>query len=159
MNWIRIFKLVNVLIALVMLSACSSEASLKYADKKSDFVMLKKIEQQYQVWNKTPYRYGGNTLNGVDCSAFVKRFYSDKFNMWIPRVTTDQAKIGVSVSQLQAGDLIFFKTGRGSAGLHVGIYYKNGQFLHASTSDGVRFSNVNDSYWKKHYWIAKRVVS
>ncbi|WP_392551678.1 NlpC/P60 family protein [Orbus wheelerorum] len=146
-------------IIIMLFSGCSSQASLQYADDKSDFLIIQKIEQQYQVWNKTPYRYGGNSLKGIDCSGFVNNFYNQKLNMLIPRVTTDQLKVGESVSQLKAGDLVFFKTGRGTTGMHVGIYYKNGNFLHVSTSKGVKFSNLNEKYWKERYIEAKRIVS
>lgn len=138
---------------------CSSSAAFQYADNNSDKVMIKKIDQQYQVWKKTPYRYGGTTLKGIDCSAFTMNFYRQKNNITLPRVTSSQAKIGQSVTKLQAGDLVFFKTGHGETGLHVGIYYKNGRFLHISPSKGVQFANLNNQYWKKHYWLARRVIS
>lgn len=146
-------------IVLLLLNSCRSQASFQNnVEHNADFFMISKIEQQYQQWSNTPYRYGGNSLKGIDCSGLVNDFYNHKLNISIPRVTIEQAKIGKTVSNLQAGDLIFFKTGRGQNGLHVGIYYKNGQFLHVSTSNGVKFSNINDDYWKTRYWQAKRIV-
>lgn len=138
---------------------CSSSTAFQFADNNSDKGMIKKIDQQYQVWKKTPYRYGGSTLKGIDCSAFTMNFYRQKNNINLPRVTSSQANIGQSVTKLQAGDLVFFKTGHGDAGLHVGIYYRNGQFLHISPTKGVQFANLNNQYWKKHYWLARRVIS
>lgn len=159
MSWYKKIVTFGIIIcSLTILTACSSQASLQYNDKSSNVSMIKSIEQQYKQWNNTPYRYGGNSLNGIDCSAFVNNFYNEKLDMSIPRITAEQAKLGKKVSNLQAGDLVFFKTGRGANGLHVGIYYKDGKFLHVSTSSGVRFSNINETYWKKRYWQAKRVV-
>lgn len=157
-SWNKIVTLLTMLSVLIVLSSCSTQASLPYADTKSDLLMVKNIEQQYQQWRNTPYIYGGNSFKGIDCSGLVKNFYNQKLHMSIPRVTIDQVKLGKSVSILQAGDLVFFKTGRGENGLHVGIYYKNGQFLHVSTSRGVELANLNNSYWKNHYWQSKRVV-
>lgn len=159
MSWNKIVTCFAVMCTMIILCSCSSQASLQYIDTKSDFLMVKNIEQQYQQWRGTPYRYGGYSVKGIDCSAFVNNFYDQKINMPIPRATVEQVKIGKKVSKLQAGDLIFFKTGQGENGLHVGIYYKNGQFLHVSTSRGVEFASLQDSYWKAHYWQAKRVVS
>jgi len=158
-NWNNKFKIFIMVVTIILFNGCGSQASLQYADDKSDFLMVKKIEQQYQTWYKAPYRYGGNSLKGIDCSAFVNNFYNHKLNILIPRVTTDQLKVGKSVPQLRAGDLVFFKTGRGETGMHVGIYYKDGNFLHVSTSKGVKFSNLNDKYWKTRYMQAKRVIS
>lgn len=160
MNWNRVLNIFSIMLcSLLLLTGCSSEASLQYADNRSDHLMIKKIEQQYQIWQKTPYRYGGNTLKGIDCSGLARNFYNEKVNIVIPRVTTEQSKLGEPVTNLKAGDLVFFKTGRGDTGLHVGIYYKDGRFLHVSTSKGVQFASLDSSYWKKRYWLAKRVVS
>ncbi|MBF1255657.1 MAG: C40 family peptidase, partial [Haemophilus sp.] len=58
---------------------------------------------------------------------------------------------------IQTGDLIFFKTGRGPNGYHVGIYVKEDKFLHASTKGGVIYSSMNSPYWKKAFWQVRRV--
>jgi probable lipoprotein NlpC len=61
----------------------------------------------------------------------------------------------VDKNQLRAGDLVFFKTGRTDR--HVGVYLENGTFLHASTSQGVIISKLDENYWKSAYWKAKRL--
>lgn len=147
-----------VLFLLVSLTACGSESNHD-ANSKSESQIIKKIESFYQQWRKTTYRYGGNSLKGIDCSGLTKTFYQQNMGKTIPRQTSDQLKAGETVSQLVAGDLVFFKSGRGRTGLHVGIYYKNGLFLHASTNKGVQYSNMNDYYWRKHYLKAKRLVN
>lgn len=158
MNCNRLINLRNLLFFLVIcLTACSSESSL-YADNQSHPQIIKKIESFYQVWKKTPYRYGGNNSKGIDCSGLTKTFYHQKLGKVLPRVTKEQIIEGKAVKQLSAGDLVFFKSGRGTTGLHVGIYYKNGLFLHASTKNGVQYSNLNDHYWRNHYLSARRIV-
>lgn len=157
-HWFSILKFYfNLFVICIGLAACGSR-NISYADQQSSSVMLNKIEAQYKTWRNTPYRYGGNSKKGIDCSSLVMNFYSQKFSKSIPRMTVEQAKIGEKVTQLKAGDLVFFKTGRGNSGLHVGIYYKNGFFLHASTSKGVIYSNLKEEYWKSKYWKAMRIV-
>jgi probable lipoprotein NlpC len=76
----------------------------------------------------------------------------------LPRSTGFQAELGENIgkSQLRAGDLVFFKTGRTVR--HVGVYLEDGRFLHASTSQGVMISGLDESYWKSAYWKAKRLA-
>ncbi len=70
----------------------------------------------------------------------------------------EQRKLGFAVkkSQLKVGDLLFFKTGWSSR--HVGIYIGNNEFMHASTSQGVMISSLDNSYWKQKYWQARRLL-
>ena len=142
-----------------MLFGCtSSRGQLSAKTRKADLSMLAKIDAHYQKWQNTPYRYGGTTLAGSDCSGLVMNFYKSKFSRTLPRNTAAQAQLGYKVTTPRAGDLVFFKTNRGGSGLHVGIYYADGKFLHASSSKGVIFSNLNENYWKKRYWQTRRVA-
>jgi len=120
-------------------------------------MVRKHLFNQYQVWEGTPYRYGGNSLDGVDCSAFVQNTYRNKLGFSIPRTTKNQVKIGVTVSkkQLEVGDIVFFKIGPNS--LHNGIYIGNSEFMHASTSKGVTISNLHNVYWRQTYYKAVRI--
>lgn len=158
---------VTLLFSIFMLFGCSSTTTAtvntSYGVKsakvtKQDALMLAKIDSHYKKWYKTPYRYGGMTLAGSDCSGLVVNFFKNKLSKTLPRSTAEQAQLGYKVTTPKAGDLVFFKTGRSRSGLHVGIYYANGKFLHASTSKGVIYSNLNEDYWKKHYWMTRRVT-
>lgn len=112
---------------------------------------------QYSQWKNTKYRIGGLTRHGIDCSGFVYMTFKTKLGLVLPRSTEFQVELGESVdrNQLRAGDLVFFKTGR--IDRHVGIYLEDGRFLHASTSQGVIISGLDESYWKSAYWKAKRL--
>jgi len=112
---------------------------------------------QYDEWKGTRYQLRGLSKNGIDCSGFVHMTFKSKLGVVLPRSSDSQAELGIDVSknQLQAGDLVFFKTGRTVR--HVGVYLEDGRFLHASTKLGVVISRLNESYWKSAYWKAKRL--
>lgn len=94
---------------------------------------------------------------GIDCSGFVYLTYRKKFGIDLPRSTDLQSALGKKVAQnnLQAGDLVFFKTGLFQK--HVGIFLENRKFVHVSTRKGVVISSLDERYWSKSYWLAKRV--
>lgn len=117
-----------------------------------------KMYLQYQQWKGTPYRYGGLSKQGVDCSGFVHLTFAEQLGMKIPRSTRLLSQTGKEIGRdrLRAGDLVFFKTSVKVR--HVGIYVGNGKFLHASTKRGVIISNLSDSYWKARYWHARRLI-
>ena len=122
-----------------------------------DSPVLPLLRAQAGRWRGVPYRLGGSSESGVDCSAFVQITFRSKLGVDLPRTTEELAREGerVSRSELQAGDLVFFKTGFRQR--HVGIYMGGKRFLHASTSRGVMTSSLNNVYWKERYWKARRI--
>jgi cell wall-associated NlpC family hydrolase len=102
---------------------------------------------------------GGTTRLGIDCSGFVHRLYQDFFGQQIPRSTALLVKSGrpISKNQLRTGDLVFFKVP--NKGRHVGIYLSRSEFAHASTSNGVTISSIEDHHWRRCYWTARRYRS
>lgn len=119
--------------------------------------MNKEFMDFYNEWKHVKYRFGGNSKKGIDCSAFTQRIYKEKFDIKIPRSTRTQVKVGkkVAKSELELGDLIFFKTGK--VDRHVGVYMGNGDFMHASIK-GVKFSKVDKPFYKKAYWTSRRII-
>ncbi|UFS62252.1 NlpC/P60 family protein [Sulfurimonas sp. HSL-3221] len=118
---------------------------------------LAKLYPFQTKWHHVPYRYGGTGPRGIDCSAFVQQAYRELFGIRLPRTTRQQASCGSAVpkQQLQAGDLVFFRTsGRDR---HVGIYLEAGKFMHVSTKYGVMISSMDKPYWKRHYWTTRRI--
>ncbi len=115
-----------------------------------------KLYKQYNSWRGVQYREGGLSKKGVDCSGFVYLTYRQQFNKVLPRTTELLSTIGESVSrdELRAGDLVFFKTGWKIR--HVGIYLGNDEFVHASSSRGVRISSLKSPWWVDAYWMARR---
>ena len=116
------------------------------------------IRNEVLQWQGTPYRKGGSNRIGIDCSGFVQRLYRDLFDRQIPRSTDLQSRSGQSIGkeQLRTGDLVFFKVPY--RGRHVGIYLGEMEFAHASTSEGVTISNLEDPFWRKSYWTARRYL-
>ncbi|MEX2975638.1 NlpC/P60 family protein [Serratia fonticola] len=147
------------LLASLILAGCSSHAPPPSGRLSDSIVVVAQLNEQLRQWYGTPYRYGGLDRGGVDCSGFVYRTFSDRFDMQLPRSTAQQTGLGTKVSrdELMPGDLVFFKTGSGENGLHVGIYDTNDEFIHASTSKGVTRSSLNNVYWRKMYWQARRI--
>src|SRR3972149_2725141 len=105
-----------------------------------------------------PYRFGGTTLAGIDCSAYVQMVYR-YFSIELPRTAREQFKAGVRVSskkELEIGDLIFFRT-YPKFPSHVGIYIGGGKMIHASSRDKkVTVSSINEPFYVKRYIGAVR---
>jgi peptidoglycan endopeptidase LytE len=104
-----------------------------------------------------PYKLGGSTLRGLDCSAFVKKIY-EIFNIQLPRTTREQFSVGKKVEkdQLEEGDLVFFRR-RGNSS-HVGIYVGDNQFIHASSyTREVKIDYLDTPYYSKRFLRGVRV--
>lgn len=172
MKSLKKYRLLTILLCSIsILTACtgSNKAGKRapdgsyYSASRSDLadpiIAISRLNEQQYEWKGTPYRIGGRTKSGVDCSGFVQVTFKDLFGISLPRSTTEQAKVGRKISkrELRTGDLVFFKTGEGPNGNHVGVYVKSGQFLHASTKAGVIYSDMNSPYWSKTFWQARRL--
>ncbi|WP_317930244.1 NlpC/P60 family protein [Halioxenophilus sp. WMMB6] len=123
---------------------------------------LEEIQRQqlldhFQQWRGTPYRYGGLSQQGVDCSGFVFITFQKVFAQTLPRTTQALTTTGqaVPLAQAKVGDLLIFHTGNKQR--HVGIYIGNNQFIHASTSQGVITSSLTTHYWRSAYRGTRRV--
>ena len=158
-------NIVLIVIALGLSGCATASKNLMYLHTNSNSVLLQNkavakniLLSQYEEWKGTKYIYGGSGKDGIDCSGFVYQTFLSKFGIQLPRYSIIQGKVGVdiSVSSLQPGDLIFFKTGFSTR--HIGIYIDNNEFMHVSESKGVTISNLSEPYWSKRYWKARRIT-
>lgn len=112
-------------------------------------------------WIGVPYRHGGNTHRGTDCSGFTSAVYKKVYHKKLQRNSEAQRTKDcrkVSKRKLQEGDLVFFHDGRRKkTANHVGIYLKDGKFIHASTSAGVIVSRLEEPYYRKCWMQGGRV--
>ncbi|MCX8057070.1 MAG: NlpC/P60 family protein [Ignavibacteria bacterium] len=107
----------------------------------------------------TPYKFGGTSRKGIDCSAFTRLIFQESLNIELPRSTLEQVKLGYPVSRkdLQFGDLVFFNTRRRQNPGHVGIYLWDNYFVHASTKYGVIVSSMASGYYDRRFVGARRL--
>lgn len=111
----------------------------------TNFTLYNFIEE----WWGTRYRYGGATQKGIDCSAFSGTLLHTVYGYVASRTARSQydACEKIEKENLQEGDLVFFNTRRGVS--HVGVYLRNGYFAHASTTQGVTISSLDETYYAK----------
>jgi len=112
-------------------------------------------------WLGTPYRRGQSSKRGTDCSGFVMNVYRSVYGKSLARNSADMLRRNcrsIPRQNLREGNLVFFATNRSSKKVtHVGIYLKDGKFAHASTSQGVIISNLNETYYRQR-WVSGGVV-
>lgn len=107
-----------------------------------------------------PYRFGGTTLRGIDCSAYVQRVFG-LLDVQIPRTAREQFGIGerIGINELAVGDLVFFRT-YASFPSHVGIYVGDNLFIHASSVvRKVTIDSIDLPYYRKRFLGARRLVA
>jgi len=109
-------------------------------------------------WYGTAYKYGGADKYGIDCSHFAAKLYADVYKKTItgPSNAIEQETINVKPTNMQEGDLLFFKI-NGDKVSHVGVYVGNNKFVHASTKRGVIISDLNEPYYKKYFYKAGKL--
>ena len=133
----------------------SSDISSEYGTPKEKMLM------EILKYINTPYKYGGTTSNGIDCSAFTQSVYSKSISVKLDRTAREQYNEGHEVSDiddLQFGDLVFFNTSRREKPGHVGIYIGDHLFVHAARS-GVTVSSLDMDYYSKRYMGGRRIES
>lgn len=125
---------------------------------------IQELLKDAQKYLGAPYKYGGASSEGFDCSGFTLTVFQEN-SFRLPRRSSDQAVTGneIDISNVKPGDLLFFATGGGTRVSHVGIVHDIGRdgevkFIHSSTSKGVIISSLNEKYWNKAYLHAQRVL-
>ncbi len=150
--------IITVITSFILISCGTAERGIHTSAFPDGSKIVSQLNSAHYEWQGTPYVLGGAGMSGVDCSAFIQIIFDNYFGVELPRHTRDQLSAGSSVRRnfIRPGDLIFFRTGRGV--LHVGIAMNDGDFLHASVSQGVTISNIRENYWASRYLGTRRVL-
>ena len=148
------------LLVTLFLASCASHKKARVREEKVD-----KVISTARTFVGTPYRYGGTTRSGMDCSGLLLNSFR-AINYSLPRSSEAQSKVGkeVKMKELQPGDLVFFATGKKKREItHVGLVTDvkkkdNVKFIHASSSLGVVETNLYAEYYQKRFRKARRVI-
>ncbi|MDR2694554.1 MAG: C40 family peptidase [Chitinispirillales bacterium] len=118
-----------------------------------------RLRQVINAYMGVPYRYGGTTRRGFDCSGFVSAVYNEVYGIPLKRTSGAMWKDGtpVALSAARPGDLVFFKGGTFGTIDHVGIYMGLTRFAHSSTTSGVIYSNLKETYYARRFAGIRRM--
>ncbi len=150
--------------AALVICLWGSASCLAQEDARAPFEVVPSLLDKARELVGTPYRYGGASPAGFDCSGFV-RFVFQAFGVQLNRSSRSQATQGEEVApgEIEPGDLLFFRIGRKRIG-HVGIYLGGGQFIHAgsrgdSGTRGVKIARLDSSFYARRLVSARRVMA
>ncbi len=131
-------------------------AKVGLPDKKIQNLSLYTFINQ---WYGVPYQLGGTDMDGIDCSGFAQKLYAEVYGIDLVRTAFEQfsqCKRVSNADKLHEGDLVFFGSRKHIT--HVGIYLGNRHFVHASTSEGVMISSLDEPYWQAKYTGGGKIV-
>lgn len=120
---------------------------------------VKSITAEARKYVGVPYKFGGTTPRGFDCSGFIQYVFNKK-GISLPRAADEQyTRVGrkISINSLEPGDLVFFKTYDEGIS-HSGLYLGDGYFISATSSRGVAVATMKNGYWHDRYIGANRVL-
>ena len=126
-------------------------------DQLDNIILEDALLKAFDDWEGTRYSFGGDSANGIDCSALTRRIYRSVFSFELPRISTDQIKEGTIVNRndLKPGDILYFRPENRVN--HTAVYIGNSLFINASSSKGVILSSLDSTYWGKYFIYGVRV--
>lgn len=148
------YLLITTLSLLICLSGCVSISPTHPHKQSTAFIHNKRLRRACDEWLGVPYRYGGMSKKGIDCSGLTKQILKEAYGI-TPNIRSAKGFYTAcrkkKLKNLKEGDLIFFRLPRPSD-YHVGIYLGNLKFIHATTSKGVRIDDLTQPYYQKSYY-------
>jgi len=126
---------------------------------KTYFITESKLLQIVNSYLGVAYKTGGMSRDGFDCSGFVCVVFRELNRARLPHTTVRLKRLGreVPVADARPGDLVFFNGGVFSGINHVGIYMGNKIFVHASSTKGISYDTLNDTYFDNHFAMIRRI--
>lgn len=150
--------------AVAVLGLCASVSCFAQEVASEPFDVVPSLLNKAREYVGVPYRFGGASPRGFDCSGFV-RFVFNGFGIELNRSSRSQATQGEKVqpAEVQPGDLLFFRYGGNRIG-HVGIYLGGGEFIHAGSrgdpkTRGVRIARLDSSFYAKRLAAVRRLLT
>ena len=170
--WLVVKNILAGVVAVLLMASCASSRSAAADEratlsKKIGVSISKKdnlnLYMYSAAWLGVRYRLGGTTKSGVDCSGLAGAIYKDVYGVKLHRSVDDIYHDDcrrIRRGRLQEGDLVFFRTDekRKKRPNHVGVYLKDGKFVHASTSKGVEINSLDNVFYKKAFVKGGRVA-
>ena len=156
-----------------LLTACGSiRPAPRYTDSTDAGAVVRELELRRRAtpnrlarvvdgYLGIPYKWGGTTRAGMDCSAFTRAIFRETYGVELPRTSKQMYGVGRAVARrqdLKPGDLVFFENTYSGPGVsHVGIYLSEGRFAHASSSEGGTITPLDNPYFQPRYVGARRI--
>lgn len=133
----------------------SSTVLSKYEKIIGEKLTFEELYTFIDQWINVPYKYGGKSKSGIDCSNFtcqlLREVYEFPSTYYYPSSKLVEQGLKISQKDAKEGDLVFFSMNSGSKISHVGVYLLNSKFVHASTTKGVMISSLNEDYYQKRF--------
>jgi lipoprotein Spr len=141
--------IIGAFLLLTITSSAQKQSENGFKDVETSDTVLNNF---MKYWLRKPYKFGGSTEKGIDCSQFTKRLYKDVYNKLIGNVAQEQwgQTQRVKKDSLQVGDLVFFRSKQSPSGWHCGVYIGKTNFIHAANKyEGVKISSLLEPRYVK----------
>ncbi len=162
---IRVIVLYCYLLSLIFIgSSCSTHKKTAIYDYELNKIIIdNKLHNEVASWLGTPYKYGGQSKDGVDCSGLIMQIYKNVYGKKLYRSSYEIYNKNcrhINKKELNEGDLVFFITSKDKKRInHVGLYLNNNKFVHSTTKKGVIITDLSESYYEKRFVGAGKVIS